>query len=379
MRILYSLCQTTYKIIPAPGRRQLRRSFFWLPFFCSWLLGCFLRILRRSRQPSFDLVFVLDELDEKWILGAICREIASCSSQKVGFYYGKFYTGDRLPFFSRPVQLPDAKAYFFADFRFLVRCLKASPSTWFRRKFIWYTHPEDVLSEKELVFALKQATKVISASSLFVGVLAKKGIEREKLTYVLGAADPDFFRPHPRSPDGLIGFCTAYYERNTAAYERKNPDLILKLVKSLPNRNFILLGRDWKRYPLFSELIESPNFSYVEAPYSEYPRHYEKVSVFVSASILEGGPIPLIEAMMSNIVPVASRTGFAPDVIEHGRNGFLFDVGSPVEIVCDLIEKAFALEADIRASVEHLSWKNFSLQMNAVLSEGEKSWKDDHY
>ena len=88
----------------------------------------------------------------------------------------------RLPFFSRPVQLPDAKAYFFADFRFLVRCLKASPSIWFRHKFIWYTHPEDLAPQNELVFALKQATKVISASSLFVDVLAQKGIKREKLT-----------------------------------------------------------------------------------------------------------------------------------------------------------------------------------------------------
>ena len=362
MRILYFLYQTIHKIIPASVRQQFRRSFFWLPFLCCWLVGCFLSILRRSRQPSFDLVFVLDEHDQKWILGAICREIASHSSQKVGFYHGKFYTAHRLPFFPRPVQLPDAKAYFFADFSFLVRCLKASPSIWFRPKFIWYTHPEDVASQNELVFALKQATKVISACSLFVDRLARKGIKREKLTYVLGAADPDFFRPHPRSPDGLVGFCTAFYER-------KNPDLILELVKTLPDRNFILLGRDWKRYPRFSELIESPNFSYVDVPYSEYPRYYEKVSVFVSASILEGGPIPLIEAMMSNIVPVASRTGFAPDVIEHGRNGFLFDIGSPVELVCELIEKAFALETDIRATVEHLSWKDFSLQMNAILSE----------
>jgi glycosyltransferase involved in cell wall biosynthesis len=361
MRIIYSLYHIIHKIIPAPVRQQFRRSLFWLPFFCSWLVGCFLSILRRSHQPSFDLVFVLDELDQKWILGAICREIANHASGKIRFHYGRFYT-PRLPFFARPLRLPDAKAYFFADFSFLVRCLKANPSIWFRRKYIWYTHPQEVAPRSEVVFALKQATKVISTCSLFVDGLAREGIEREKLTCVLGAADPDFFRTHQRLPDGLVGFCTAFYER-------KNPDLILKLVKTLPDRNFILLGRDWKRYPRFSELIESPNFSYVDVPYSEYPRYYEKVSVFVSASVLEGGPIPLIEAMMSNIVPVASRTGFAPDIIEHGRNGFLFDIGSPVELVCELIEKAYALETDIRATVDHLSWKDFSLQMNAILSE----------
>jgi glycosyltransferase involved in cell wall biosynthesis len=262
------------------------------------------------------------------------------------------------------VNLPDAKAYFFADFRFLVGCLKASPSLWCRRKYLWYTHPEDAASKREIIFALNRATKIISACSLFADVLSREGVKADKLTCVLGAADPEFFKPHQRSSDGLIGFCTAFYPR-------KNPDLILKLVKTLPHRNFVLLGRNWERYAGFSELIASPNFSYADVPYSEYPRYYERMSVFVSASALEGGPIPLVEAMMSNIVPVASRTGFAPDIIKHGQNGFLFDIESPVDCVREHIEKAFAITTDIRATVEHLSWANFALQMNAVIAESQ--------
>jgi glycosyltransferase involved in cell wall biosynthesis len=361
MSILYILYHLLHKIIPAPLKLHFRRVFFWLPFFCSWLVGRSLKTLRRSPQPSFDLVFVLDKHDEKWILGAICREIANRSSGKVHFHYGRFYT-DRIPYFPRAVHLPDAKAYFFADFASLIRCLKASPSIWLRRIYVWYTHPQEVAPKNELLFALSQANKVISTCSAFVNMLAREGVERKKLTYVLGAADPKFFRHHTRSPDGLIGFCTAFYER-------KNPQLILEVVKKLPGRNFILLGRNWEQYPRFSELIESPNFSYVNVPYSEYPRYYDTLSVFVSTSILEGGPIPLIEAMMCNIVPVASKTGFAPDIIEHGRNGFLFDIGSPAELVCDFIEKSFALETDVRTTVEHLSWTNFSLQMNTILAE----------
>lgn len=361
MQIAYLFYQNIQKIIPAGARQLLRRYCFWLPFFCSWLVGCCVRILRRSRQPACDLVFVLDKLDEKWILGAICREIANHSSAKVHFHYGRFYTS-WLSFFQRPVHLPDANAYFFADFAFLIRCLKASPSIWSRRKYIWYTHPQDIAPQNELVFALNQATKVISTCSLFVDRLAGDGVGHDKLTCVLGAADPDVFRSHQRTPDGLIGFCTAFYER-------KNPDLVLELVKKLHERNFILLGKDWDRYPRFAELIQLTNFSYVNVPYSEYPRYYERMSVFVSASKLEGGPIPLIEAMMSNVVPVASRTGFAPDVIDHGHNGFLFDVESPVDVVCELIEKAFALKTDVRSTVEHLSWRNFSLQMNSILAE----------
>ena len=54
-----------------------------------------------------------------------------------------------------------------------------------------------------------------------------------------------------------------------------------------------------------------------------YPDLYSKMDVFVSPSILEGGPVPILESMMSNCVPVASKTGFCPDIINHGQNGFL--------------------------------------------------------
>jgi glycosyltransferase involved in cell wall biosynthesis len=359
--ILYKLVPASLKLFVKPFWLHFRRVFFWLPFFCSWLAGC-RRLLRRSRQPPFDLVFVLDKQDEKWILGAICREIAKHSLGKVQFYYDRFYeTG--MPSWPRPVKLPDAEAYFFADFRFLIRCLKATPSIWFRRKYVWYTHFEEA-PKNEFVFALNQATKVISACSLFVELLGRAGVKPEKLTCVLGAADPDVFRSHKRSSDGLIGFCTAFYSR-------KNPDLILEIVKILHHRKFVLLGRNWERYARFSELTGLANFSYVDVPYSEYPKYYERMTVFVSASALEGGPIPLIEAMMSNIVPVASRTGFAPDVIEHGQNGFLFGVESPAQLVCEYIEKSFLVETDVRATVEHLSWTNFALQMNAILAESQ--------
>ncbi len=81
--------------------------------------------------------------------------------------------------------------------------------------------------------------------------------------------------------------------------------------------------------------------------------------------MLEGGPIPLLEAMMSNVVPVATRTGFAPDLITHGDNGFIFEIGSEPRHVADLIEQAFRLRKDIRRTVQPYSWTNFA---NAILA-----------
>ena len=55
------------------------------------------------------------------------------------------------------------------------------------------------------------------------------------------------------------------------------------------------------------------------------------------------------------------------EINEAGVN--ITTIDSPVELACELIEKSFSLETDIRATVEHLSWTNFSRQMNTILAE----------
>ncbi len=135
----------------------------------------------------------------------------------------------------------------------------------------------------------------------------------------------------------------------------------------MPHRKFILLGKGWEKYEKFLEMKSLPNFAYVEAPYSDYPQYYTAMDVFVSPAKLEGGPIPLVETMMCNVVPVASNTGFAPDLILNGENGFIFDVDSSVEEICQLIDRAFTLKSDIRKTVEHLSWENFSLEVQQII------------
>ncbi len=135
----------------------------------------------------------------------------------------------------------------------------------------------------------------------------------------------------------------------------------------MPHRKFILLERNWDKYEKFEELLALPNLSYIEAIYSDYPKYYAQMDVFVSPAKLEDGLIALIEAMMCNIVPVARRTGFAPDIINHGKTGFIFDTDRPCEVICDLIEQAFNIQHDISKSVESLSWENFSLQVQNLL------------
>ena len=77
--------------------------------------------------------------------------------------------------------------------------------------------------------------------------------------------------------------------------------------------------------------------------------------------------MPVLEAMMSNVIPVATRMGFCPDIIKHGHNGYLYDVDSPADHILDLIEQAYDNDNDIRASVSHLTWRAYSARIEKLL------------
>jgi glycosyltransferase involved in cell wall biosynthesis len=332
-------------------RRGLLRGPQW-PYARSWGRHLWRRVAGQRPLPVHDLVFVVHSWWEPWILHGICREIEHHSRLRCAFHP---WPGDTLP--------PPARAAFVSHYSLFPSLLKADPSLWSVPTLVLYTHPDDHgVPEDELFWALRQATAVVTICTMFREHVISRGVRPDRAAAVLGGADPAIFLPHRRG-SGVVGFCSAYYPR-------KGPDRVLAVARALPHRRILLVGRHWDDYPRWTELRALPNLSYVEAEYAEYPALYRQMDVFVSPSMLEGGPIPLLEAMMSNAVPVASRTGFAPDLVRHGDNGFLFDVDAPSDTVSALVERAFTLRADVSATVAHLSWARFTRELLSLLPAG---------
>ena len=300
---------------------------------------------RLNADGTVDWAFVVHEKARGWILDAICREIGSRqpNSWQLCYY---------------PDTPPPAKNLFFSHyalFQTFVDNQGDMPSD--NKRFVWYTHPreENPIAVANLLTAFDEVTKVIFACESNRQLWIERGLDEGKTAVVLGAADPELFRFHERGT-GAVGLSSSFYER-------KNPDSLLEVIKLLPHREFVLVGRNWHQYALFEEMKALPNFTYRTAAYRDYPAIYATFDVFLSLSSLEGGPIPLVEAMMSNVVPVASRTGFAPDLIRHGENGYIFEPDARAEVIAQLIEAAFDLQGNIRETVEDLSWDNFSAEI----------------
>jgi glycosyltransferase involved in cell wall biosynthesis len=339
------------------GRTLLNASWLALKLEArAWQGWLQLRWLGSERGPEGD---VLDTVliappasAQGWILAALCQEIATR------------LRGRTTQLVASGGPLPAASCYFFSHYMYFAKALADSARTLKHGKVIVFaTHLEPDkhgLTTRQLVRLLRRCDEVICMNTALRQELLRAGADADKLHVVLGAADARVYRPHDREADGYVGFCSAYYAR-------KSPDLVVAIARHLPHRKFVLLGRGWQQFDGYAALLALPNFEYVETDYKDYAPWYARMTVFVSVSRLEGGPIPLIEAMMCNAVPVASRTGFAPDLVRHGHNGYLFDADASVEDICRLIENAFVFDADVAATVRHCDWDEFVARVERLM------------
>lgn len=314
-------------------------EFGW-KFFAFKLLNLF-----RVPEETSKFLFVVEHGAEDWILGAKARRLSA------------HFDGESEVIFSKGFkQLPKAPGYFFLHQKYFAKSLRFNPFIAKQHCMVMFTHENwtKAYSKRHVLYALKKASQVVCLNQQMADDLIGEGLSSEKTHVFHLASNPDFFPPKKERQGHTVGFCCYYTDR-------KNPDLLLHLVKNMPDLSFILIGRNWKNYAHYDQLEAASNFVYFEdRPYEEYPELYRKMDVFVSPSFLEGGPVPLLEALLSNVVPVASKTGFCPDLIQHGTNGYLFDPHSDSgEHVESLVRKALRLEGDVRQYAVPHSWERY--------------------
>ena len=301
------------------------------------------------------LVFIISETDSGWILERISKEISFFFDGEVVIHKGN-------------KDVPKGDIYFFMHYLLLLQSLRNNPNLLIKNIYCWFTHPGENFEKikKELIWLINFKVKIFSACTLFKDMLISEGAKQKNIKVVIGGADENFFSQKVEKNTKKIGLCSAFYER-------KNPELILDLVTSCQDYQFILLGKNWENWNKFEDLNAFKNFEYIQLPYNKYPEFYQSIDIFLSTSSLEGGPIPLIEAMMSGCKPVTSDTGFAKDLITDGENGVIFPINAKSSEVIECLKKSERLKVEnIRKSVLCYSWKKFSVNVNAELKNNLK-------
>ena len=310
-----------------------------------------------KKQSDYDSVYIL--ANEGWILEGFCRDTAAHVPGSKHFHYSL-------------KNIPRAKIYYFSHHSLFFPAVIQNPHILQYKTIVQYTHHSkpDYMSDSDVAFTLNHATAVFNMNSTTALALEQIGVAKEKLQVNFIGVDETIFYPRQKqNTRPTIGFNLRYEARESYS-GRKNYDSIIDIIKSVDFCDVILLGKNWRDYDRFIEVADLPHFKYVECSYKEYPEYYAQMNVFVSVSNLEGGPVPMLEAMFCNVFPVMSSTGFAPDLITQNENGILFDVESKPEQIINQIKSGLALAEDarVKSSVSELTWKNFARSVTKLLT-----------
>lgn len=98
-------------------------------------------------------------------------------------------------------------------------------------------------------------------------------------------------------------------------------------------------------------------------PTREMPDFYRSLDVILIASVAEGTPLPLIEAMACGCFPVSTDAGVAPELIKHGINGLI--VEPTLQAFSDAIDWCREHPETVRAAGA----------ANAELIRNERTWQ----
>lgn len=213
---------------------------------------------------------------------------------------------------------------------------------------IRYTHDSVNVEEKLDVFS--NAKFITTENSVSKLQLSSKGFDENRIHVLPHPIEVNRFRFSLQEKERDVIFVSNFYER-------KNPELVLKVVKYCQDLQFTILGKDWENWSKFSELKELNNFEYKLFSYETYPQVLASHRVFCSLSTLEGGPVPLIESLTSGLKIVVTDTGHVRDVLSQIRDYNIVPIDAKADVVASALR-----EAILDSSITNQSFERFDLK-----------------
>lgn len=175
--------------------------------------------------------------------------------------------------------------------------------------------------------------------------LLELGLPAEQIVHVRYGVDAELFRPPAaeerravRRELGLpadafvVGFCGKRSPRKGVETFLEG---LRRLSSRLPRAACLLMGPGWEG---MVRARADEGLPWVHSPFAVEKRRlaavYRALDVLWVTSSIEGAPLPVLEAMATEVPCVSTRVGIPLDVIVDGENGFLVDFDD-AEAFCD--------------------------------------------
>ena len=199
----------------------------------------------------------------------------------------------------------------------------------------------------------------IAPSNFMKEVSVRAGIAAEKIQVLHNFVDTQKFN----AVDSEIGNYLLYFGRLA---EEKGITMLIEAVKDLPDEKLKIVGEGPEYNNLKFKILNLKLGNRVELLGKKEGSELTKLITDAKAIVIpslwpENMPYSLLEAMAMGKTVIVARIGGLPEMIEHGKNGFLFEAGNLESLKQELkvinqadlsIIGANARETVIKSSIE---------------------------
>ncbi len=226
---------------------------------------------------------------------------------------------------------------------------------------------------------LKMFDKVIAITKWEIPFLIGLGLDRSKIAYIPNGIPENFFTQKSNKEEknkilflGRVSPVKSIETLLKAAYilKRKKIEFAVEIVGPAERDYLTKLNHLVKRFGLEDEVKFSPAIYKV----GEKIKKIDSAEIFVLPSLREGMPQSLIEAMAREKIAIASDNMGAKDLIEGGKNGYLFQIGN-AEMLAKCLERVLAKPAmykkmrqAAKKSVEQFRWGEIMKRWDKLLN-----------
>lgn len=223
-----------------------------------------------------------------------------------------------------------------------------------------YPKPRQMILE-----AARDCAAMISVSAALKERLVALGVDSRKVSVLRNGVDLTLFHPADRSSAraslGVARFALASVGN---LIETKGHDLVIGALAELPDVQLFIAGggpeeSSLKKLAMKLGVLDRVTFLGI-CPQEELRVLYSAVDCLVLASVREGWPNVLLEAMACGTPVVASDVGGVPEIVAAAEAGALMDERSADGIVRAVarLRQALPNRETTRAYAEQFSWSS---------------------
>lgn len=222
---------------------------------------------------------------------------------------------------------------------------------------------------------LKKFDKVIAITKWEIPILKELGVSGSKIVYIPNGIPRDFFTKKESFPEKKIlflGRVSPIKSIETVLYALpllNDSEIIFEIVG--PSEGMYLT----KLKKIIQELKIEKRVAFSDPVY-KLKNKIDKIDsarIFVLPSKREGMPQALIEAMARKKIVLASNNFGSQELIQNGKNGFLFKIGNHKELA-EKINRALRIKSNnigtaARDSVEQFSWDKIIKKLEKLINQ----------